>query len=273
MTITVKKIAGKEALLHKVIFELRYDYGFLYLDRCGSLVNSIMELDPLWILANTSPNPQNAPLINLDNYCSFNFSALKMDFSIEQELGKYSIDDDQVDTFITQVDTLTGFVRDTLELKKFNRMGFRIFYLFECSNKEESEDWLSDLKIYKVEPNFITSFHGNIKGQAFSTIIESDDRFFRLQFNSVERTRIVDLGTNILNIPSHKLSSKQDEHLAKQIREKKKKSHNPHYAAMIDIDVYQDKPDIVNPKEFIISSYPKVYDCLKKYSESINKGE
>jgi len=78
----------KITVLQRVVFELRYRHGFTYLDACGRTLNKIQDEYPEWILTTDQPNPQSAPLISINNACIFNFSALKFDFSLENQLVK-----------------------------------------------------------------------------------------------------------------------------------------------------------------------------------------
>src|SRR5262245_52552735 len=95
-------IRGKPLIIHKVVFELRYRFGYTYLDRCGRTINAIMRESPEWIPVD-QVSPQNTPLISLVNKCMFNFSSLKMDFTMERLLDS-EIEDHEMDHFKGQVD-------------------------------------------------------------------------------------------------------------------------------------------------------------------------
>ncbi|HUT24489.1 MAG TPA: hypothetical protein VM492_09125 [Sumerlaeia bacterium] len=262
-------ISNKPVIVHKLVFELRYSYGFSYLDKCGWVVNSIMRDRPEWILANTSPNPQNAPLINTNNNCRFNFSSLKLDLTVEQGLGEASLTEDDVSDFLTQVEEITPVVVDGLDLREFTRIGFRVWYMFACGSSDEAETWLRDLGCCQVSQRVAGSFRGRVKATGFSVVIESEDRSFRIAFNGVERSLPVNLGGEVLNIPPHTLHENQREHLLKQIRTKKRIEHNPQFAAMIDIDAYQEMPEKVEPGYFVRTSYEKGMQYLR---ECIDRG-
>lgn len=262
------KIAGKDPIVHKLVFELKYNYGFSYLDRCGRTVNSIMRERPDWILANPSPNPQNAPLVNTRNNCRFNFSALKLDFLVEQPLGKPALTSDDVTDFVEQVEDITAVVIESLALKEFTRMGFRVWYLFECKDTQDTEEWLESLGCYSVPPELSKSFGGTLQGTGFSALIQSEDRQFRISFNGAERSMPLNLGSQILNVPPHALHKDQKKHLLEQIKEKKRLAHNPRFAAMIDIDAYLEMPELIQPAEFVKSSYESglnyLRDCVSR---------
>jgi len=258
----------KAPIVHQVVFELRYRYGFTYLDRCGRVVNAILKTWPDWILANTDPNPQNAPLVNTSNNCKFNFSARKLDFAIQQGVGEEVLSTEAIEDFAQQVEDLTRLVITELELSEFSRIGFRIWYLFECKDTAEAEQWLKDLDLYTVSPHLASGFKGTIQAASMAAVIESAERKFRVAFNSIERAIPLNLGDGILNVPAHTLPRQQREHLARQIRERKRLAHNPPFAAMIDIDAYEEEPQVVEPGDFVKTS---LNDGLVFLSQSIQR--
>jgi hypothetical protein len=217
-----------------------------------------------WILANTSPNPQNAPLINTRNNCRFNFSALKLDFGLEQGVGEEALSEEDLEQFVQQVDDLTQLVIGELDLREFSRLGFRVWYLFECSDIPDAEKWLEKLELCKVSPKLVSAFEGQLEAANMAVLIESKDRKFRVAFNSIERTVPLNLGEGILNVPPRSLPKGQREHLVEQLKLKKRLAHNPQFAAMIDIDAFQDEPRIVKAGEFVRTSLEQ----LKRFLEA-----
>ncbi len=66
-------IRGKDDILHKVVFEVRYRYGYTYLDRCGKTINVIMKEAPEWVVKAEQVNTQGVTLVSLANQCSLQF--------------------------------------------------------------------------------------------------------------------------------------------------------------------------------------------------------
>jgi hypothetical protein len=128
---------GRSSICHKLVYEVRYNYGFTYLDRCGITVNKVMKNDPEWILSDASPNPQNAPLISLKNGTRFNFSSLKYDFALDQQVGANKDLKGDISDFIEQTSFISTIVHEMLDLTDFKRVGFRIWYLFSSNSKED----------------------------------------------------------------------------------------------------------------------------------------
>lgn len=257
----------KAPIVQQVVFELRYLYGYSCFDRCGRVVNAILRNWPEWILANTDASPQNVPLVNTNNECRFNFSTRKLDFGMQQGVGEISLSVEDLDEFAKQVEDLSQLVVTELDLTEFTRIGFRTWYLFECKNTAEAEKWLRALGLYQVSPNLESGFGGRIEATSMAVVIEAADRRFRVAFNSIERSIPLNLGDGLLNIPAHSLPRHQKEHLVEQIKLKKKLAHNPPFAAMIDIDAYQDDPRVVDPGDFVRSNLKEGLSLLSKSVE------
>jgi hypothetical protein len=259
------QIKGKNAILQKVVFELRYNYGFTYLDKCGRTINAIMREQSEWVIKNDTPNPQVGSLVSLKNGCSFNFSSLKYDFSLEMPLGgEYPLSDDELKDFVEQVDLLSRIAQDHLGLKEFNRIGFRAWYLFGCQDKEEAESWLDNLSCYSLSPQLSAAFGGQLESAGVAAVIAGTDRRFRVAFNVVERHAHLDLGEELLQVRASSLSKEQRRHLQKQELVKRRMRSNPKYAALIDVDAFQEEPPTVDPRDFIETS-------LQQFSAGLTK--
>jgi hypothetical protein len=258
------RIRGRDPILQKVVFEVRYRYGFTYLDTCGRTINTIMREYPEWVLRSESASPQNAPLLSLRNSCVFNFSALKYDLSVEHAPDKEPISDEDADTFSSQAEYIHAIVSESLGLGEFTRIGFRAWYLFSCSDELDGERWLRDLGCYRVEDKLVTAFGAEIEASSLSVLIPGEDRKFRIAFNGVERQAQIDFGQGILNVRPHDLDTGQDKFLKEQIKVKKRMRQTPEFAAMIDVDSFQENPKVIAPASFIETSSERILAALTK---------
>ena len=263
----IKLIGEKEPVVHKLVFELCYDHGYTYLDRCGATLNSIMRERPHWIMGDAAVSPQGAPLMNTNNNSEFHFSSLSMAFSIEQGLGMNTVLEDQLQSFFEEIEPVSGIVQAELGLTTFTRIGLRTWYLFGCDNKEEAEKWIEDLDCFRVSPKLSEAFHGTLNAAGFSAVIDGGDRCFRLAVHGVERSFTLNMGKEITNISPRRLSKDQQAYALEKLKTRKEHTHRPHFAAMIDIDAYQEMPTRVEPSDFAISSFEQGLDCLYGYMD------
>jgi hypothetical protein len=179
-------------------------------------------------------------------------------------VGEESLSLKAVNEFAQQVEDLTQLVISELDLAEFSRIGCRVWYLFECKDTVEAEEWLGNLGLYKVSPSLSSGFGGKTQAAGLAVVIESTERKFRVAFNSIERSIPLNLGEGILNIPAHSLPTKQREHLAEQIKQKRRLGHNPPFAAMIDIDAYEDEPKVIEPGDFVRANWENGLAFLSK---------
>jgi hypothetical protein len=256
-------IKGKPSILQKLVFELRYRSGFTYLDKCGRTLNAIMRFQPEWVPSN-QPNPESTNLVSINSGCRFSFSYSSLIFSLEKPIGGDSLAQNEVRGFIEQVEFVSQIVIDQLGLDDFSRIGFRVWYLFNCRSKEEAEQWLQDLGFYSITEQTNEAFPGTLEATNFTAIIVGADRKFRIALNGVENQAQMDIGQEILNVRASSLSKDQKKVLQQQEKVKHRMLVNPSYAAMIDVDAFQEEPLSVDPKDFITTSLTQIKSGLSQ---------
>jgi hypothetical protein len=209
-----------------------------------------------------SVDPQNASLVSMRNGCNFNFSGMKLDSSMQQPTGGEPLSDQDLREFTEQADILTRIVIDQLGLNEFSRIGFRAWYLFGCSSKEESERWILELGYYNVcsKPN--AAFNAEVETTNFTVILAGQDRKFRIALNGVENQAQLNLGQEILSVRASGLPKDQREVLLKQMKVRHRMLVNPDFAAMIDVDAFQEEPYSVDPADFIKTSLEQIQNGL-----------
>lgn len=257
-------IKGKFSVLQRLAFELRYKHGFNYLDRCGRTINTIQREFPEWVVRPADPNPQSAPMINFVNGCVFNFSTQSLGLTLEKPLGSEALSAEDVGTFGEQVEQLSAIVIDQLSLDSFLRMGCRAFYLFPFDTRQEADEWVLKLGAYQFSDELIKAFGGELSTASVAAVVQSDDRKFRIGFESVERSVQLDLGDAVLNVPAHLLpAAERQNQLRKQQRARKLREQNPPFAVMIDLDSFQEEPQLIEAGQFVRSSVQQGWDRLQ----------
>lgn len=259
-------IRGKPPLRQRIDFELRYDFGYTYLDRCGRIINTILRERPDWALRNTDPNPQSAPLVNLDNSCIFNFSTFRIDLHLERPLDGDALNDDQIGVFARQVEDLSAVVVDQLELEDFKRIGCRIAYLFPFASEEEAVKWVLELGLFKIPSNLATAFEGRLLDTDFVAVLEGQDRRYRLALDTVSRSVPLNIGEGILNLAPHRLSKDQNKRLLEREKARKFSEAHPPFAVKLDIDAYQEEPKIIRAGEFVRTSHE---EGLRRFATAV----
>ena len=248
-------IQGKSSIYHKLVYEVRYPQGMIYLDRCGSTCNRITAMDPNWMIKENSINPQNAPMFHLSSGIQFNFGPDKFSFSLDQPINKEAaLGKQDIENFIAQVHSVSEIVQDQLELNKFSREGFRVWYLFSSSSKEESRKWISQLGVFSISPSVSSAFNGTIDSEGYTLVIKGKERMFRISVNPVEKLETLDTGNASLRTLPRNLPRAQKEAAIKQWKAKNRLLANPEFAVMIDVDAYIEDPYSIASREFINDS-------------------
>src|SRR5947209_974107 len=80
-------VHGKVPILYKLVYELRYREGYVYLDKCGRIITQIQRFSPEWVLQG-DPNPLSASLVSMENAAVFGFSSTSLSLGLEMPLGK-----------------------------------------------------------------------------------------------------------------------------------------------------------------------------------------
>ncbi len=256
-------ILGQKAVYHKLVYEVRYNQGFVYLDRCGTTSNRIVQNFPEWLLSAQNVNPQQAPLTHAIMGIKFNFGPLKYDFSLDQRINTDApIGKQDVDDFVREVESVSTIVHEELELKQFTREGFRVWYIFPTKSDEHSRDWICKLRGFSFQSQLIEAFSGVLESLGFTLVIKSDDRKFRISVNAVERTEQLDLGSETLRVLPRSLPKKQRDHLLDQLKIKHRLLVNPECGVMIDVDAYVEDPIEIAPADFITESLNRIEQSL-----------
>jgi hypothetical protein len=267
MTKQWQGIHGKQPLLQKVVFDVRYHFGYTYLDNCGRCLNMIMHDHPEWFMRDGA-SPSSAPLVSLTNSACLNFSSTRYDLSIEKVPGEDPVSEEDVLEFFSQSDYIHDIISTHLGLAEFSRIGFRAWYLFGCDSEDEAERWLKSLGCYTISPALPSAFKGTLEDTGVSVLITGPDRKYRIAFHGVQRTAQVDFGQGLLTLQPRYMHTGQKKALAERERLKKRMRQNPDFAAMIDIDAFQENPHVIAPSRFLQSSKEQFLPMLAKACET-----
>lgn len=269
--------------IEQAVFQLRYEYGQFYLDRCGRILREILKDHPEWVVAD-APNPQHASLICTDNGCAFNFGIAALDLSLRRDIDGAPISDDDLNLFFKQIEVMTSIVVDRLEIFELRRIGFRQVFCFPVDSKEEAAQWIMNRKCWKVDQRLSSLFDSEPKSESMTLEYDGDDRFFRLAIQAGERGESKIFGSRKHVVRTKDLSRSQQSHLA--LSEKQKyskgvidKARNIRSAewgrpniAMVDVDASIDDPESdIQPEKFAKSSNDRILTIVSKIAKGFDK--
>jgi hypothetical protein len=245
---TFRLINGKEPLLRRIVCEVRYRDGQLYLDHCGRLLKKLTQT-PEWVLGDAAPS--GTTVFHMTTSAAMSFSHLAANIQIDRSSGDEAIDDEEVKEYATLADEYLGLVFDELEVKEWSRIGYREHYYFAAETKEEAESWLGKLGVNTVSPGLVSAFNGTVDSAAFSVALEGEECSYRIALAGIERSAQVPIGDNALTVRASGLPNKQKEALKAALKRQRQRQVNSAFAAMLDIDAFRNEPTEPAVKDFI----------------------
>ncbi len=255
------------SIIHRIVFELRYDYGFTYLDRYGAILNGLLPDNPGWYA--NEINPQSGSIHNPDYGLTYNFNIKSV--SLEQGLSE------KIHKLLGFVDfskiakNITSVVVDRLGIEQYNRIGFRVWRLFECENLDDARIMVRKLGFVSTEK--IDKLNvGELEEVSINFIVKHDFCNARIAITPAVQDVRIDPGTlkqvkeSVYKLPSEK----RKDALLNKIRAKKAIDVFPLYSMLIDIDNYIEYPpdtEDLSIEEFIINSDQWSDSFLEKLSK------
>jgi hypothetical protein len=258
-----QQLDGKEAILHKIVLEVRYHGGYAYLDRCGRVINRIQKERPGW-LTNDGQTPQGSNLYNVQNGFVLNLNARKYDLSFERPVGKSPVTAEQVKEFADEAGALHVIIADLLDLKEFGRIGFRLWYLFASDSEEAAAKWQESLGYYSIKETLAKGFEATIDKVSIAVVLACQDRMCRLGLTAVERQEEVDVGRVTVAYRPRDLSRDQKVAIQSKLKDQGVARRSPEFGTMIDLDFYAEDPEDPSPSHFIATSVESALPSLVK---------
>jgi hypothetical protein len=264
---TYTRICGKEPMLRRIVFELRYQDGQLYLDHCGRLLKRLLKASTEWVVA-SEPTSQAASLYNVTTGTQLGFSSSSASLLIDKTVSDELIDAEEVATFLEQVDPVLGMVLDELEVSEFLRIGFRQHFYFPCDTQEESEQWIRNLGVVAVSSNVAQAFAGSLEDLGFAITLQGEECRYRIALNSIERSAQVPVGDTVLSIRTSGIPRGQKKALVDALKKKRQRQINSAFAVLLDMDAYLLEPVEPNLQDFV---QERVENNLKKFADALPK--
>lgn len=244
--------------VEQIVFEVRYHFGTLYLDRCGRIIRELTRAESEWILQDATP--KCGVLVSSVNGVALNFSSAKIDLSLQRSgaIGSTGLDSEAVGTFIAQVGRVVPRILDRLDIEgeMISRVGCRTIVSFPMSDEAKCEEWISAQKIYNVS-GFKAFEDGRLKNSSAVVVIEGGEVSHRISIATAEHPDSVDAGPRRIEVKSRHLPRGQREALVEQLR-KQKANQLLKWAVLLDVDTFKDDPGLIEPDMFVRSSVEKV---------------
>lgn len=224
-------------------FEIRYNYGNLYFDRCGQCLNDIERSCEGWYVSSVDPSkgllerPDKSFTSNF-NYERFNFSSLKPSNT-------------DIKTIATEVSTLWKIIEANLGLEEYTRQGCRFYYLIGTTSLEDAERLLEKSSLNLTIPSQLTKSGFERKNTNVTIVFAHDNFEYRLNLTTMTRYEAMN-PNNLIRTDPRLLSTRQKQIRLAQLQRLSEYSANPMYAVCLDVDCYEIMPERISIEEFIV---------------------
>ena len=241
-------------VIHKYVFELRYDFGQLYWDRSGRVAKQILNEFDDWDF--DSVDGGRCQLSNREQNVAFNFGPERLDLSQSQNADVDSLMD--VGEFAKFAEDATARVIESLELEFFSRIGFRVLHLYPASDRENAEQLVGKLKLFQIDRDMSDVIRAPTE-MSFRIVTERDKNMLRIAVSPFEQN--IPLSPRILlaaKTEARQLSRNQRRARIDQLKAKKKIEHYPQFGVLLDLDAYLEEPPVptdLSISEFILEAY------------------
>lgn len=138
------------AVTNRYVFELRYWFGHTYWDRCGKIINQILRDFDAWKFGDIGTG--SCKILCEEQNQTFAFGPSKLDLSQSQDLKVVTLP--PIADFANVADRFSEIVTSTIGVDSFSRIGFRCWYLYPTSSREDARERILSLKVMKGVRDF-----------------------------------------------------------------------------------------------------------------------
>ncbi len=247
-----KAVSLHDRVIHKRVFELRYEFGQVYWDRAGRIAKQILSDDEEMDFDTIDVN--RCQISNRAKNLVLSFGHNKLDLSQTQ-----NADVDQLvpfGEFGAIADRVTRTVVEALELETFSRSGFREWRLFPSHDREESHDAVKQLEMFHATQGLVAKL-GDVSEMSFRVVVARDDHMLRAAVSPFEQD--VNLPPSVIRaakVKAHAKPKNQRQILIDKLKAEKRINHYPQFGVLVDFDAYVEDPIFDEPSvsDFVASA-------------------
>ncbi|MFH1920708.1 MAG: hypothetical protein ABIP48_12565 [Planctomycetota bacterium] len=220
-------------VIHRYVFELRYESGLLYWDRAGRIAREIASREG-WQLNGMDTN--GCHLSMQDQNLVFNFGPGKLDLSQTQTNDVVSLM--RTDDLGAIADSLSGVVAKTLELTLYPRIGFRAWLLYPAGGRTESWELVQNLRLFQTASDL-----GQPEEVTHSLVVERPHHMLRIAVAPAEQQ--IGLPESVLAAARRKARAHwkdQRQIMKDKLKAKKVIKAFPQFSLLVDLDAYMEEP-------------------------------
>jgi hypothetical protein len=236
------------AVRHRLIFELRYECGELYWDRCGRIARALAARQG-WALQSVDLN--GCHIRKEDENLTFTYSSTKLDLT--QSQSEDVSDLLSAGEFAAIAEEFSEIVVRTLEVNVFPRIGFRLWTLYETESLDDASSRIDRMSFFFPCRALVDL--GERSHVSHTVVIARSSHLVRVAATPFEQQ--IHLAPSVIAAAkkeAHKHWKDQRKVLMQKMKAKKAIKAYPSLGIMIDMDAYIEEvpyPDQVSSRTFI----------------------
>ncbi|MFO7901634.1 MAG: hypothetical protein R6U98_03145 [Pirellulaceae bacterium] len=253
----------KTEIIHKYVYELRYEFGQVYWDRAGRIAKDILSEREEWDFDTIDIN--RCQLAHRDMNLSFNFGHAKLDLSQTQSADVETLV--PVGEFGKLAEIVTSTLVNHLELEFFPRIGFRVWHLYAVADREQSQQFMRDLQLFSLDAAASGEL-GEVSEVSHRLVTDRQSHMLRIAVAPFEQQ--VQLPPSVIRAAKAKAYRQETEKqrgpgidkrrriLIDQMKAKKTIAHYPQFGILLDLDAYVEDPpypDDLSVSDFIAAAF------------------
>jgi len=174
-------IEFNQFVLEKVVFEVRYVRGYMYLDNSGKILNSI--LDKYSTFNVISPDPVGGTILIMgepDN--------IVLKFTHDRSIVEITYPDG-LEFYRELTNEIISLISKQLEITTFTRVGNRFFYVFAIKDIKEANEIFRAAGLFTIPEEKLSKFGKTFKEPAvrFVTADEDEEISYIVRVDAISR--------------------------------------------------------------------------------------
>jgi len=244
----------KSEVIHRFVYELRYDLGQVYWDRAGRIAKKLLSALDEWDCESIGFNV--CRLVQRRLNLTFNFGPAKLDLSQTQNTDVETLV--PAGEFGKLAESVSSTVVENLELEFFPRIGFRAWHLYGASDRKQSEQLVRDLGLFRLDSNLERSL-GEISEISHRLTIDQTKHMLRIAVAPFEQE--VDVAPSLIRAAKARArdhNREQKKVMLDRMKAEKKIKHYPQFGVLLDLDAYIEDPpypDDLGVSDFIAAAF------------------
>ena len=232
----VQTIRGKVPVLKTAVCAVEYDSGELYYDRMGRVVRQLSKDGRGWLREAAFTGKQTQVLNAAENLI-LTVTPSGTTMTLGTENHPEGLESEDIARLAAQSAFALGVVVDELEIPHFQRIDYRERYSFACSSVEETENWVKELGLLRVDEALYANFGRHYAMRWTISFVGVECRY-HLELTGTERSAKVPVGPSEIRF-KHSRAAHLDRHeLLRLMTARRDQQLDPEYAAILDISAF-----------------------------------